>query len=67
MDLKGGDDRVIVIVTCSVLPTTPSRRRRALRSRATEGLAAFDQLMACRCLLPSSGLGGRDLFDTIGR
>ena len=45
MDLKGGDDRVIVIVTCSVLPTTPSRRRRALRSRATEGLAAFDQLL----------------------
>ena len=43
--LKGGDDRVIVIVTCSVLPTTPSRRRRALRSRATEGLAAFDQLL----------------------
>jgi hypothetical protein len=45
MDLKGGDDRVIVIVTCSVLPSTPSRRRRALRSRATEGLAAFDQLL----------------------
>ena len=45
MDLKGGDDRVIVIVTCSILPTTPSRRRRALRSRATEGLAAFDQLL----------------------
>jgi hypothetical protein len=45
MDLKGSDDRVIVIVTCSVLPTTPSRRRRALRSRATEGLAAFDQLL----------------------
>ena len=44
-DLKGSDDRVIVIVTCSVLPTTPSRRRRALRSRATEGLAAFDQLL----------------------
>lgn len=43
--LKGNDERVIVIVTCSVLPATPSRRRRAVRSRATEGLAAFDQLL----------------------
>ena len=64
MDLKVAtmDRDCIVLVTCSVLPTTPSRRRRALRSRATEGLAAFDQLL--NVPMPSSfdrGSIGREL------
>ena len=65
MDLKGGDDRVIVIVTCSVLPTTPSRRRRALRSRATEGLAAFDQLL--NVPMPSSFERSRLVANCLAR
>jgi len=63
--LKGGDDRVIVIVTCSVLPSTPSRRRRALRSRATEGLAAFDQLL--NVPMPSSFERARLIASSLTR